>query len=105
MHIRIIIPECHINILTGYLHRLTRLCGGYMMWKGQGGWIDDSKEGDEAMCEEPITIVDCYWQSNFTAALQKMQLVSLCINIANDLDQESVYLSIDGKVQFVESTK
>ena len=103
MHIRIIVPACRYDVLNGYLKRLAQMTGGYTSYKGIGGWVDD--EG--VLWSEPVYIVDAYWQTlapSMTAKIQEGLLISLCLTIAAELDQECVYLSIDGKVQFVRGT-
>ena len=111
MNIRLIIPETHRDSqsstdcnaivstnVRGYLRTIASIAGGYTAYRGHGGWIDDNGK----LVEEPVTIVDCNI-SQFTRAYSDIAYAfrTLAKTIARELSQDCVFLSIDGKAEFI----
>ena len=116
MNVRLIIPETYRNkdsfydcndtiatYLPRYLKTIANIAGGYTSYRGTGGWIDSKGE----LVEEPVTIVDVSTQSHTdwglspTAITQVSTFRKLARTIAAELSQECVFLSIDGKAEFI----
>jgi hypothetical protein len=106
MNIRLIIPNCNRNVspLVAYRKRIADIAGGFTAWQATGGWI-----GGNGLCVELVTVFDCsvavyYGQSRRTClnVPKPIQLFrQLAADIARDLNQDCVYLSIDGVVEYV----
>ena len=106
MQVRLIIPETfkdetgnrHTTDPSEYLRTIASIAGGYTSYRGYGGWIDSKG----LLVEEPITIVDMSINTFYhDAVLVDLELRSLARTIAQELRQESVFLSIDGKAEFI----
>ena len=113
MNVRLIIPEtyrskdsfydCNDTLATylpKYLKQVANIAGGYTAYRGTGGWID----GKGLLVEEPVTIVNCYIDDNcyLPGPLGKAEdFRYLAQTIAQELSQECVFLSIDGKAEFI----
>jgi hypothetical protein len=109
MNVRLVIPETYRkgNVsyyvdLCRYLHRVASIAGGYTCYRGHGGWIDSKG----VLVEESVTIVDCsHGEDNLTDSTLFRDLANafraLAKTIAVDLSQECVFLSIDGKAEFI----
>jgi hypothetical protein len=108
MNVRLIIPnrflfqninDCvHETDVHHYLKKVANIAGGYTCYRGHGGWIDSKG----VLVEEPVTIVNCspedgHYNPGPVAALFRQ----LARTIALDLSQECVFLSIDGKAEFI----
>ena len=110
MNVRLIIPWCAVDKLGSspgcecsqhqakYLRKIADIAGGYTSYRGHGGWIDDNGK----LVEEPVTIVDCNI-SQFTRAYSDIAYAfrTLAKTIARELSQDCVFLSIDGKAEFI----
>ena len=108
MNVRLIIPDpvdegtTHFPVKTvnGYLRTIADIAGGYTSYRGQGGWIDSKG----LLVEEPITIVDCFVADSLTINGNNHVVRAfweLARTIAQELSQECVFLSIDGKAEFI----
>jgi hypothetical protein len=118
MNIRLIIPNQYDNGSNGYHHadpiglygkRIADIAGGFTSWTGIGGW----KDSQGVLESEPVTIVEAsvpklpnngplsrrMEQENVNARTECFR--QLAADIAKDLNQDCVYLSIDGEVEYV----
>jgi hypothetical protein len=95
MNIRIIIPNCNRNTspLVAYGSRIADIAGGFTSWQGIGGW----KDSQGALIIEPVTIVEASHGNRGEIGQWRL----LAADIARDLNQDCVYLAIDGKVEYI----
>jgi hypothetical protein len=102
MNVRLIIPDCphskrwYTQGIRPYLRTIAGIAGGYTSYRGYGGWIDDKGK----LVEEPITIVDCSFDEN-DVDFPRDGFHALARTIARELSQDCVFLSIDGKAEFI----
>lgn len=102
MQIRLIIPQqnrakVYANVAP-YLSRVADIAGGFTSWEGQGGW----KDSQGLLIVEPIIIVEADYDNSGKVDTVIVQTCrDLAQDIARDLDQDCVYLEIDGKVEYV----
>jgi hypothetical protein len=110
MNVRLIIPNQYpfpvykdqepIDPVTRYGRRIANIAGGFTSTQGTGGWIAP----DGSLVMEPVTIFDCNlpkdWDktSNYLAS---NSFHCLAMDIARDLRQGSVCLSINGIMEYV----
>ena len=122
MRIRLIVPNqpaddpsIVVDTIGNYGPRLAEICGGFTATQGTGGWIN----ADGALIQEPVTVFDCsifeqneallddseraasieHNQNNKLRAWQRLR--RLAKRVARDLNQERVYLELDGVVDLV----
>jgi len=105
MNVRLIIPDLkdeayfRNSYIEDKLKAIANIAGGYTSYRGHGGWIDSKG----LLVEEPITIVDCSLedcQRNWSRPIAPL-FRQLARTIARELSQECVFLSIDGKAEFI----
>ena len=96
MNIRLIIPDAMPDQHSKYLRTIAGIAGGYTSYRGHGGWIDSKG----VLVEEPVTIVDCSFDEN-DVDFPRDGFHALARTIARELSQECVFLSIDGKAEFI----
>ena len=109
MNCRLIVPnECRgtgksvgtIDPLIAYGPSIARLAGGFTSTQGIGGWIDDH----EHLIIEPITVfdVDLPTPNMGEARNHKVRcLENLARSIAQELNQQCVYLRVGDEVRYV----
>ena len=76
------------------------ITGGFTATQGTGGWID----GHGQLIVEPVTVFDCYDPAETVPELVRAHADDwrlLAAQIARELNQDCVYLEIDGKVEFI----
>jgi hypothetical protein len=107
MNVRLIVPSqaadvkgtYHVDTITWYGRAIAGIAGGFTATQATGGWIDG--KGD--LVVEPVTVFDCDLQPvNGSHYVCIAAFYRLAERIAAELHQDCVYLSIDGKVEFVE---
>lgn len=101
MNVRLIIPDTiHNGNTDDYLREIADIAGGFTATQGIGGWKDDKGN----LVVEPVTIVDIavgFQEHGLSVRVQLIQLRNLAKTIARDLYQTCVFLSIDGKAEYV----
>ena len=100
MQVRLIIPNVSDDTqIALYEEAIADIAGGFTSWQGVGGWKDEN--GD--LIVEYVTVVDTSLQGGdcMPTSLALSDLRYLAKRIARELNQKSVYLSIDGKVEYV----
>jgi hypothetical protein len=93
--------------LDKYGSRIADIAGGFTSWVGIGGW----KDSQGALIVEPVTIVECsidecgdrIGNMQLGADIIRADFRLLARDIAKDLHQDCVYLSIDGVVEYVKA--
>ena len=108
MNIRLIIPNIGNNgrsaPMADYGRRIADIGGGFTSWQGIGGWRDHQ----DNLVVESVTIVDVSVpQENFYHEFQSAKYApdefrKLAADIARELAQGCVCLSIDGVVEYIE---
>jgi hypothetical protein len=83
-------PEVETNV-GRYLARIADIAGGFTSWQGMGGWT----AADGSYITELVTIVDVDDSSGNTIGQWRLLATDIC----RDLNQNSVYLRIDGHVE------
>ena len=107
MNIRLIVPNANRNVspIVAYGRTIAEVAGGFTATQSTGGWIDDHG----TLLVEPVTVFDCYCD-DARAGIQYAQTANrvdagafrtLAAQIARELNQDCVYLEIDGKVEFI----
>ena len=98
MNIRLIVPNCNRSNspCVAYGPSIARIAGGFTATQGTGGWID----GDGSLIVEPVTVFDCYHDNTEWDRIRR-SFDLLARQIARDLNQTSVYLGINGEVEFI----
>jgi hypothetical protein len=84
---------CCIDKSMEYAPRIASIAGGFTAFPAVGGWVDAAGK----LIVEPVTVFDCFDYTNGSAELFR----DLARRIRQDLNQDCVYLSIDGEVEFV----
>jgi hypothetical protein len=105
MNVRLIITEC--DDIHPYLSRIADIAGGFTSWQGVGGWKDSHGQLEV----EPVTIVECIIDDcgdrignmQLGADIIRADFRLLAQTIAKDLNQDCVYLAIDGVVEYVKA--
>ena len=101
MNIRLIVPNCNRGVtpIVAYGKAIADIAGGFTASRAMGGWID----GSGVLVVELVTVFDC--SSPDDASYSSEHGVgawrSLAKRIACELHQQCVYLSIDGKVDYI----
>jgi hypothetical protein len=91
-----------VNPVEVYGKAIANIAGGFTAYQAIGGWINGAGE----LCVEPVTVFDCSIDSTFPVDSAAPEWASdtfrdLARRIARELRQDCVYLSINGKVEFV----
>ena len=98
MNIRLIVPPPAIEV---YGPRIAAITGGFTAFPGTGGWID----GTGKLVKEFVTVFDCYIPTDgykeHSLSTGIDQFRNLARIIARNLNQHCVYLSFDGKVEYI----
>lgn len=102
MQVRLIVPIAGrrpgfypVNV---YGKQIASIAGGFTATQATGGWIDD--QGN--LIVEPVTVFDCSISEDcyLPGPLGKANdFRNLAKKIAQELNQDCVYLSIDGAVE------
>jgi hypothetical protein len=87
---------------VAYGPTIADIAGGFTASQGTGGWKDNTGK----LVVEPVTVFDCYMDADDTAWNGRYDNLSdqfkrLAKRIAKELQQDCVYLEIDGRVEFV----
>jgi hypothetical protein len=102
MNVRLIIPNLGNDLEhKDYFFQISRIAGGFTSWQGIRGWVGQNGR----LIVEPITIVDFHIKTQQQKGLQSNNenvIRRLAKQIARDLVQNCVFLSIDGVVEYVE---
>lgn len=117
MQVRLIVPN---NATSGrwldpvveYGRAIADIAGGFTAFQATGGWLcrDGSFGGKGDLIQESVTVFDVslsdeYVSINATRGQTSIDPVvrfrDLARRVAQDLQQESVYLSINGKVEYI----
>ena len=96
MKIRLIVPNCNrgTSPLVAYGRTIAEIAGGFTASQATGGWKDD--RGD--LIVEPVTVFDCNVVPDGKVC---ERFHNLAQEIAAELNQDCVYLEIDGFVSLV----
>lgn len=121
MNVRLIVPNHHGRCdrnckvfpcpepIATYGKAIADIAGGFTATQGIGGWIGPGAPGEpNKLVVEPVTVFDCFIDDScyLPGPLGKAEdFRNLAKQIASDLHQDCVYLSIDGKVEYVRSDK
>ena len=108
MQVRLIVPNgkytttesIACNPIDSYGKAIADIAGGFTATQGTGGWGDN--QGN--LIVEPVTVFDTTIESPANPNRESdtmSDLRGLATVIAIELNQESVYLSFDGRVEFV----
>jgi hypothetical protein len=101
MNVRLIIPNCNRNTspLVAYGKTIADIAGGFTATQATGGWID--RQG--LLVVEPVTVFDCSLglYDPQTIADHSNAFRAIAKQIARELRQDCVYLSIDGIAEFI----
>ena len=104
MKIRLIVPNCglvngKVTAITDYGPRIADIAGGFTATPAVGGW----KNAQGELIVEPVTVFDIaladdasYSSDHGVGAIRQ-----LATHIRRELDQDCVYLEIDGVVEYV----
>jgi hypothetical protein len=98
MNVRLIIPNCNRNTspLVAYGKAIADIAGGFTATQGTGGWVYNHG----SLVVEPVTVFDCYCPPKRDSRYAAL-FYDLAKRIAQELRQDCVYLSIDGKTEFI----
>jgi hypothetical protein len=77
---------------------VAQIAGGYTSWEGIGGWISP-----EGLLEEPVLIVEASLANDaaYSSEHGLGALRQLAHDICRDEKQDCVFLSFNGKVEYV----
>ena len=111
MNVKLIIPEePGYNMVREYGTAIAGIAGGFTATRATGVRAND--EG--YLCVEPVVVFDCYVDDDYLAATASAGWNScnpvklfrdLARRIADDLNQDCVYVEIDHKCEFVKGTE
>jgi hypothetical protein len=103
MKIRLIVPNCNRNTrpLVAYGLAIADIAGGFTATQGTGGWISP----DGTLIVEPVTVFDCSMadDASYSSDHGIGAIRQLASNICRELRQQSVYLEVDGVVEYVKA--
>jgi hypothetical protein len=97
MQVRLIVPTVLNNPIARYGKAIAEIAGGFTATQAIGGWIDDNG----ALIVEDVTVFDCYADDELDIAKDDWRCLALLVAV--ELRQTSVYLSFDGKAEFIKS--
>ena len=99
MQVRLIVPNVFPNTIESYGPEIADIAGGFTATLATGGWKDSSG----SLLVEPVTVFDCNDEtvSHWGPEAIKDDWRSLAKRIADELSQDCVYLSFDGRVEYI----
>jgi len=104
MKIKLIVPNSFTDEIgriwespiESYGREIAGIAGGFTRYPAEGGWLD----GNGKLIQELVTAFDVYANDIFSQQYTN-HFRDLAKRIARELNQECVYLEIDGKVEFI----
>ncbi len=107
MQVRLIVPDYigsklqesrHIDTVLEYGSDIARIAGGFTATHAIGGWIDDGGK----LIQEPVTVFDVdIWEFTQARSVIEGRFRALALRVCAELEQECVYLRIDGEVETI----
>ena len=106
MQVRLIVPnpptyDVPHDRVQAYGEAIADIAGGFTAMQGTGGWKDDNG----TLIVESVTVFDCTMPDEpstpYSAETGLPQFRQLAKRIARELNQDCVYLSFDGQVEYV----